>query len=98
MLWNEIIYLGNLTETVVYGEVVPLYTYKMVYADKQSVRQNEHYEAKQFGLKPELMFVIRSSQFNNEERIKYNLKEYEILRTYDKGETIELVCGALNNG
>lgn len=98
MLWNEVIYLGNLTETVVYGEVVPLYTYKMVFADKQSVRQNEHYEAKQIGLKPELMFVVRSSEFSNEERIKYNLKEYEILRTYDKGETIELVCGALNNG
>ena len=98
MLWNEVIYLGNLTQTVVYGEVVPLCTYKMVFADKQSVRQNEYYEAKQIGLKPELMFVIRSSEFNNEERIKYNLKEYEILRTYDKGETIELVCGALNNG
>lgn len=98
MLWNEVIYLGNLTETVVYGEVVPLYTYKMVFADKQSVRQNEYYEAKQIGLKPELMFVVRSSEFSNEERIKYNLKEYEILRTYDKGETIELVCGALNNG
>ena len=98
MLWNEVIELGNLSQTVVSGEVVNSYTYRKVFADKQSVRQNEYYEAKQIGLKPELMFVIRSSEFNNEERIKYNLKEYEILRTYDKGETIELVCGALNNG
>jgi SPP1 family predicted phage head-tail adaptor len=62
------------------------------------VRQNEFYEAKQLGLKPQLMFVIRSIEFKNDERLKYKSKEYEIIRMYDKGETVELICGALNNG
>lgn len=98
MLWNEVIELGNLSQTVVSGEVINSYTYRTVYADKQSVRQSEHYEARQIGLKPELMFVIRSSEFSNDERVRYESKEYEILRVFDKGEMIELVCGALNNG
>ena len=98
MLFNEVIELGNLTETISYGEVISSYTYRTIFADKQSVRQSEHYEARQIGLKPELMFVIRSSEFANDERLKYKNKVYEIIRTFDKGETIELVCGALNNG
>lgn len=98
MLFNEVIELGNLTETISYGEVISSYTYRTIFADKQSVRQSEHYEARQIGLKPELMFVIRSSEFSNDERVRYESKEYEILRVFDKGETIELVCGALNNG
>ena len=98
MLWNEVIELGNLSQTIVSGEAINAYTYRTVYADKQSVRQSEHYEARQIGLKPELMFVVRSSEFSNDERVRYESKEYEILRVFDKGETIELVCGALNNG
>lgn len=98
MLWNDVIELGNLSQTIVSGEAINTYTYRTVFADKQSVRQSEHYEAKQLGLKPELMFVIRSTEFSNDERLKYKSKEYEIIRMYDKGETLELVCGALNNG
>ena len=98
MLWNEVIELGNLTQTIVSGEPINSYTYRKIFADKQSVRQNEFYEAKQLGLKPQLMFVIRSIEFKNDERLKYKSKEYEIIRTFDKGETIEVICGALNNG
>jgi len=98
MLWNEVIELGNLTQTIVSGEPINSYTYRKIFADKQSVRQNEFYEAKQLGLKPQLMFVIRSIEFKNDERLKYKSKEYEIIRMYDKGETVELICGALNNG
>ena len=98
MLWNEVIELGNLTQTIVSGEPINSYTYRKIFADKQSVRQNEFYEAKQLGLTPQLMFVIRSIEFKNDERLKYKSKEYEIIRTFDKGETIEVICGALNNG
>lgn len=98
MLWNEAIELGNLSQTIVSGEPINSYTYRTVFADKQSIRQSEFYEAKQNGLKPELMFVIRSTEFSNDERVRYKSKEYEVIRVYDKGETLELVCGALNNG
>ncbi len=98
MLWNDVIELGSLSQSIVNGEAINSYTYRKVFADKQSVRQSEFYEAKQIGLKPELMFVIRSIEYDNDERIRFKNKEYEILRTFDKGETIEITCGALNNG
>ena len=98
MLWNEVIELGNVTQAIVYGEPVDTVTYRSVFADKQSVRQTEFYEARQLDLKPEVMFVVRSVEFSNDEFVRWNSKEYRIIRTFDKGETIELVVGALNNG
>lgn len=98
MLWNELIELGNVTQAIVYGEPVDTVTYRSVFADKQSVRQTEFYEARQLDLKPEVMFVVRSAEFSNDEFVRWNSKEYRIIRTFDKGETIELVVGALNNG
>ena len=39
------------------------------------------------------MFVVRSIDYNQEPKLKYNGKEYTIIRTYDKdGELTELVC------
>ena len=98
MLWNEVIELGNVTQTIVFGEPVDTVTYRSVFADKQSVRQTEFYEAKQLDLAPEVMFVVRSIEFQNDEFVRWKDKVYRIIRTFDKGETIELVVGALNNG
>lgn len=98
MLWNEVIELGNVTQTIVYGEPIDTVTYRSVFADKQSVRQTEFYEAKQLDLAPEVMFVVRSVEFSNDEFVRWKDKVYRIIRTFDKGETIELVVGALNNG
>ena len=98
MLWHEVIELGNVTQTIVFGEPVDTVTYRSVFADKQSVRQTEFYEAKQLDLAPEVMFVVRSIEFQNDEFVRWKEKVYRIIRTFDKGETIELVVGALNNG
>lgn len=98
MLWNEVIELGNVTQTIVYGEPIDTVTYRSVFADKQSVRQTEFYEAKQLDLAPEVMFVVRSVEFAQDEFVRWKGKVYRIIRTFDKGETIELVVGALNNG
>lgn len=66
-----------------------------VYANKQSVRQSEFYQAAQAGLRPELMFIVRSEEYENEGKLRYCGKDYTIIRTFDKGETTELVCGGL---
>ena len=93
-MWREVIELGNTVETVEYGEVIQITDYRKVYADKQSVRQSEFYQGASTGLKPELMFEIRSIEFNNDEKVRFpageNGREYAIVRTYDKGETTEL--------
>jgi len=82
------------------GDRVPVKVRRKVYADKQSVRQSEHYEAAATGLRPELMFVVRSIDYKGEPKLEYGGKEYTIVRTYNtKSELTELVCqGVVNDG
>ena len=66
-----------------------------VYANKKSVRQSEVYQAAVAGLKPELMFEVQSIEYEQEERVEFNGKLYEILRVYDRGEVTELTVSAM---
>lgn len=70
-----------------------------IFADKQSIRQSEFYQASSTGLRPEVMFIIRTCEYNNESILEFNDKEYNIIRTYEKdSEFIELVCqGVVSN-
>ena len=63
-----------------------------IFANKKSVRSNEYYLAKQGGVELQHMFEIRSIDYQGEEKLRYNGEVFEIERTYDKGEVIELVC------
>ena len=98
MNWRDVVELGNATESVAYGEPIYTYTFRQVYANKKSVRQNEFYQASSLGLKPELMFEVRSEEYQNDERLKYDSKEYAIVRAYDKGEVTELTVAAFVGG
>lgn len=94
-MWKDIIELGQETETTVHFEPIKAWYYKIVYAKKRSIRQSESYQAASVGLKPELMFEIHSIDYDNEERVKYNDKIYEITRVYDRGEVTELIVTAI---
>lgn len=63
-----------------------------IYANKKSVRSSEFYQASQQGIRLSLMIEIRSIDYEEETDLKYNGRTYEIVRTYDKGEIIELIC------
>lgn len=100
--WSDVIYFDTESTSVENGMgdviVVPGKP-RMVFANKKSVRQNEFYQAQALGLRPELMFEIRSFEYTGEEKLEFDDHEYSIIRTYDRGETIELICqGAVNNG
>ncbi|MBW8382496.1 MAG: hypothetical protein K0M69_08270 [Youngiibacter sp.] len=86
----DLIELGNVSETIILGEPVRTITYREVFAKKRSVRQSEFYQGANVGLKPELVFEVRTLEFENDEKIRYLGKEYDIIRTYDKGELTEL--------
>lgn len=90
MLWKEVIELGNQVETEVNFEVIKTWVFHEVFANKKSVRSSEFYQAATVGLKPELVFEIHTVDFSNEERVRFNDKEYAIVRVYELGETIEL--------
>jgi len=95
--WSDVVELVPLVEgTNPIGDPVMVEGKpRQVYANKLSVRQSEFYQAMQAGLKPELMFEVRSAEYQGEPKARYNGKEYTIIRTYDKGEIMELVCGGL---
>lgn len=101
MLYNTTIQLITETHSIDdKGDTVTTQVRRKVYADKQSVRQSEHYEAAATGLRPELMFVIRAIDYKGEPKIEHGGKQYTITRTYcTKSEFVELVCqGVVNNG
>lgn len=95
MLFNEIIELGTPSESVVNGEPIKSYTWRKVYADKQSVKRKEFYEGKIQDLKPENVFVIRTCEYAQEEQVKHNGKVYQVIRDYIKGDLTELTVTSL---
>lgn len=102
MLFRDVIILqGDITytENEIGDHVETPGQIRQVFANKKSVRQTEFYQAHATGLKPELMFVVRSIEYNQEPKLSYEGKEYTIIRSYDKnGEITELVCTSLVNG
>lgn len=95
--WSDVVYLVGLTEGtdddgfpgIVEGER------KQVFANKKSIRSSEYYQAKQSGIDLAFTYEIRSIDYDGEERLYLHEKggePYEIERTYEKGEFIELVC------
>lgn len=100
MNWRDVLYLI----TVDYikndmGDLIEVTDERLVYCNKQSIKQSEFYQAQATGLRPELQFEIRSMEYGGEKLIRFNELEYNVIRTYDKGEQIELVCqGVVQNG
>lgn len=93
-MFKEIIKLISSTETLTdIGDRIPTETKIDVFAEKRSVRQNEFYQAQAVGLKPEIMFVARLADYNDQKELEYNAKAYSIIRTYEKDdEFVEIVC------
>ncbi len=99
MLFKDVISLITITTTEnELGDTIEVPTERQVFADKQSIRQSEFYQAAATGLRPELMFVVRSIDYNQEPKLKHGDKTYTIIRTYDKdGELTELICQGVVN-
>lgn len=89
-MWNDVIELGKSIESIEFSEVIKKIEWREVFANKKSIKQSEFYQAATIGLKPEILFEVYSVEFNDDEKVRYNGKEYSILRTYDKGEITEL--------
>ena len=100
MLFREVINLISITITENdMGDIIDVETKRQVFADKKSVRQNEFYQAAATGLRPEIMFVVRTIDYEQEPKLEFSSKTYNIIRTYDKDdEFTELVCSGLVNG
>jgi SPP1 family predicted phage head-tail adaptor len=92
-MFSDIVYLiSNTISKTDTGDTVLTPTSRMIYANKLSVRQSEHYQAQAIGLKPELMFIVRSEDYGDEDALQYDGDDYSIDRSYKKIGLTELVC------
>jgi len=94
MLFRDVIELlgRTLEQDELTGEVRHVETPRQVFANRKSVRQSEFYAASMAGLRPEIMFEIRSIEYQGERALRYHDRRHDIIRTYDRGEITELVC------
>lgn len=94
MLFRDVIELlgRTLEQDELTGEVRQVETPRQVFANRKSVRQSEFYAASMAGLRPEVMFEIRSIEYQGERALRYHGRRHDIIRTYDRGEITELVC------
>jgi len=99
-MWRDVISLVTITYTESdIGDIVETRTDRQVYANKKSIRQSEFYQAQANGLRPEAMFEMRSIDYQGEQKLIHDGKEYNVIRTYSKnGEILELVCDRLVGG
>jgi len=97
MLWSDIAELISYTEEKDdIGDTILVPIFKEIFVNKKSIRQNEYYQALSAGLNLEIMIEVRSIDYEDEKDLKYNNKNYNIMRVYDKnGETTELICEAV---
>lgn len=63
-----------------------------VFANKMSAGSGEFYRAAQAGYTVDKVFEVRKIEYEDENFLEYEGERYSILRTYEKGENIELVC------
>ena len=73
------------------GDPVVAETAREVFAGLSSIGQKEFYQAHAVGLQPELKFVLADClDYDNETLVEHNGQRYRVLRTYRKGQELEL--------
>lgn len=63
-----------------------------ILAKRLSVRSSEFWQAKQSGVNLTYVFEVHSFEYNGEEKLSFEEQEYNIERTYNKGDYTELTC------
>lgn len=91
-MYNEVIKLVSETATVdKYGNDIPVYTAREVFADVRSIGMREFYSAAQTDYKPECTAVLADYRdYNGEKIIIWNDEKYHLVRTYRNGRQLEL--------
>ena len=89
---NEVITLIQQTHGVDdYGDPVITETARDVFAKLGSIGQQEFYQAHAVGLKPEIKFVLTDYlDYDGESLVLYAGQRYRVLRTFRKGQELEI--------
>lgn len=74
-----------------YGDPIITENTREVFANLGSIGQKEFYQAHAVGLQPELKFVLADYlDYDDEPLVEHNGQRYRVLRTYRKGQELEL--------
>ena len=89
---NDVITLIQQTRSVDdYGDPVITETTRDVFAKLGSIGQKEFYQAHAVGLQPEIKFVLADYlDYEDEPLVQHNGQRYRVLRTYRKGQELEI--------
>lgn len=93
MLWRDVGYLIPVTTGFGdFGSAIEVDGKPIeVYGNKKSVRQSEFYQAAAVGMKPELVFEMMCTDYNDEPKVRIEETTYHVVRTYSKnGEKLEI--------
>lgn len=91
-MWDKVAELFVIAEesTDDAGYTVETGKYRQVFVNELSIGQNEFYKAKSAGFKAEIKLEVNEIDYNNESIVRYEGMEYKVIRTYSKGEVIEV--------
>ena len=89
---NDVITLVQQNRSVDdYGDPVITETARDVFAKLGSIGQKEFYQAHAVGLQPEIKFILADYlDYDGEEIVLHNDQRYRVLRTYRKGQELEI--------
>lgn len=74
-----------------YGDPVITESARDVFARLGSIGQQEFYQAHAVGLKPEIKFVLTDYlDYEGEDLVQYEGQRYRVLRTFRKGQELEI--------
>lgn len=90
-MWDEVAFLlSESMEADEAGDTTMSPTERQVFVNEISVGQNEFYQAHANGLRPEIKLELNKLDYGNEQKIKYKEVVYKVIRTYKKGDIIEI--------
>lgn len=89
---NDVITLIKQTQGVDdYGDPIITEDTRDVFAKTGSIGEKEFYQAHAVGLQPEIKFVLSDYlDYDGERFVQYEGQRYRVLRTYRKGQELEI--------
>lgn len=95
-MYDDIITLKTAVMTYdSFGNEIPTYVGRTVYAMPRGVYSNEFYNAAQAGFKPSVTFVLSNrNEYQGEKRLSFHGTEYSVIRVdWDaQRDAIRLIC------
>lgn len=93
MRYNQVIFLmSEKIQEDDLGNQIEVHTKRKVYANEYDVSSSEFYNASVTGIKPSNSWQVKTFEYSNEEKLTYNGKEYNIVRTSTRGDVTTLIC------